>query len=365
MMKELIKKNKWKIIISTLLTLAPMLIGFILWNKLPDNMLTHWGGDGAADGSMSKLWAIILMPLILAVLNLVCLFVTFIDKKSAEQNEKIIRIVFWIMPVMSFLVNGFMYSVALGNAFNPFNVLPILIGILFIFLGNYLPKASRNRTYGVKLSWTLGNDENWNKTHRFTGRLWVAVGLILLVSAFLPTTAMIAVTASAFAVSIISPFVYSYIIYRKHKSEGVEYEKVFAKTKGEKIAVVISLICVALILVFVAVIMFTGNIVYTLGEDSFEIEASYYDDLTVKYSEIDSIEYSESTKAGYRTFGFGSARLSMGRFENEEFGDYTRYCYTACKESIVIKSGDRVLVINLKTTEETLALYNSLADKCK
>ena len=363
MIKDMIKKNKWRIIISTAVTLLPMLIGFILWNKLPDNMLTHWGADGAADGSMSKIFAIILLPLILAVVNLLCIFATLLDKRSAEQNEKIMKIVFWIMPVLSFLISGFMYSIALGTNFSPIVLMPIIFGALFIFLGNYMPKTRRNHTFGIKISWTLGNDENWNKTHRFTGKLWVILGLITLVSAPLPTKPTLIIGGCAVAAAVIAPLVYSYVIYRNHMKEGVEYEKIF--TKNTKTATLISIISVSAILVFVAALMFTGNISYSLGEDSFEIEASYHDDLTVKYSEIDSIEYSENTNAGYRTFGFASPRLSMGSFENEEFGDYTRYCYTACRESIIIRSGERVLVINLDTTEKTLELYNSLLDKCK
>ena len=49
-MKNWLKENKGKIILSTFLTMVPMLIGLILWNQLPDSMTTHWGADGAADG---------------------------------------------------------------------------------------------------------------------------------------------------------------------------------------------------------------------------------------------------------------------------------------------------------------------------
>ena len=180
----MVKKNKWRIILSAVLTLLPMLIGFILWNKLPDNMLTHWGSDGAADGSMSKLWAIILIPLILTAVNLLVIFATLLDRKSSEQNAKIIKIIFWIMPVLSLLVNGTMYSIALEGEFKILVILPLFLGILFIVLGNYTPKTTANRTVGIKIYWTLANDENWNKTHRFAGKVWVALGIILLVSAF-------------------------------------------------------------------------------------------------------------------------------------------------------------------------------------
>ena len=46
----MLKRNKWKIILSSLVVLLPILYGVIMWNQLPDVLTTHWGGDGVADG---------------------------------------------------------------------------------------------------------------------------------------------------------------------------------------------------------------------------------------------------------------------------------------------------------------------------
>ena len=48
------KKYKTTIIITTLITLLPIVIGLFLWNKLPDTLATHWGSDGTANGWSSK-----------------------------------------------------------------------------------------------------------------------------------------------------------------------------------------------------------------------------------------------------------------------------------------------------------------------
>jgi len=87
-----------------------------------------------------------------------------------------------------------------------------LIGIVIVICGNYLPKSRQNYTVGIKLPWTLHSETNWNKTHRFAGFLWVAGGLVILVSAFLPVKNIQLVVI---ALLVIAPFLYSYFEYKK------------------------------------------------------------------------------------------------------------------------------------------------------
>ena len=118
---------------------------------------------------------------------------------------------------------------------------PVLLGVLFIFIGNYLPKTKQNSALGIKFSWTLRNEENWNKTHRITGKVWVLGGLIMIFSIFLPPVAMVSVVVCVVLAMMLVPVVYSYSIYKKHQKEGVKYVAP-PKSKAEKIAVIISLI---------------------------------------------------------------------------------------------------------------------------
>jgi uncharacterized membrane protein len=261
-------------------------------------------------------------------------------------------------------VHIFIYSVALEKDWDLFALIPVLIGVLFMYIGNYLPKTIRNRTMGIKLKWTMGNDENWQKTHRLGGKLWFWGGLVMIASALLPINFTIAAMIAMILVGVIIPSIYSYCIYRKHKAEGVEYEPVFDK-KSDKVAIWITAIAVPLILAGVAVLMFTGNVEVTYGETAFQIVASYADDLTVSYEEVESIEYRESFDVGAREMGFGSARLSTGTFKNEEFGRYTIYAYTNGGGAVVLKKGDDVLVIVGKTAQQTREIYDTLAARIK
>ena len=361
----MIKNHKWKLIISSVVILLPIVFGVIMWNKLPETMVSHWGADGTADGTASKAFMVFGLPLILLAIQWLLLFLEFfINKNNKPQNNKIVGIVYTIIPITSVVVNASIYSIALGKEWNLFALIPVFIGGMFMLFGNYLPKTTRNRTMGIKLRWTLGNDENWNKTHRLGGRLWFWCGMVIVISALLPIKIAIAIMLVVTAICVLIPTVYSYRIYKKHRAEGIEYEPVFDK-KSDKVAIRITMVFVPVVLVAVAILMFTGSIEITYGETDFQIVASYMDDLTVSYDKVDSIEYRESFDVGFREMGYASAKLSMGTFRNDEFGRYTIYAYTKGEGAVVLKQGDRVLVLVGKTAEETKAVYDTLAEKIK
>ena len=134
----MLKKNKSRIIISSIIILLPMIFGLIMWDKLPDTMTTHWGADGNADGFSGKVFAVFGLPAITLILHFVCLLFTLFDKKQKEQNPKALGMIFWILPVVSLFTNGIMYRTAFGKEFDLAVFVPALLGVMFIFIGNYL-----------------------------------------------------------------------------------------------------------------------------------------------------------------------------------------------------------------------------------
>ncbi len=355
----MLKENRFKIIISSIVILLPILFGLMMWNKLPDTMAVHWGADGNADGFGVKPFAVFGLPVMLLVIHLLCLFFTALDQKQKEQNKKALRIIFWIIPVASLFVSGTVYAAAFGKEFDFIVLIPALLGVLAVLIGNYLPKVKQNRTLGIKVFWTLNNEENWNKTHRLGGKVWVIAGLIMIFAIFLPHALMIPVETCTIIAMIIIPTVYSYGIYKKHQKEGIVYAAA-SGGKAEKLAERIAIAIVSIILIGAAVIMFTGNIEIYCEDTSFRIDATYWADLEVDYSEISTLEYREDFDTGVRVNGFGSARLSMGAFQNDEFGSYTLYAYTGMKEYIVLRVGEKILVIGMKDADETREIYQSI-----
>ena len=215
----MLKKYRKTLIITTVITLLPILAGVILWNKLPEQMPMHFNAAGEVDGWAGKAFGVFGMPLILVAVQWLCALGSLkMDPKAANLNDKVMGLVLWIIPVVSVLMHVLVYGTALGKEMNVEVVLPVLIGLLLIIIGNWLPKCKQTYTLGIKLPWTLEDEDNWNRTHRFAGPIWVAGGMIIMAGGLVGGAFLWAMLA-AFAVMIIAPVVYSYRLYKKSKAE--------------------------------------------------------------------------------------------------------------------------------------------------
>ncbi len=212
----MIKQNKFKTVVSSIIILLPILFGLIVWDKLPEKIATHWGPDGNPDQYSSKLFAVVVLPLIVLAIQWLCLFLSGFDPKNRDQHKKVTGLIFWICPAVSVLCSCFTYFEAFKVAFNIGGICIAFIGILFIIIGNYMPKCKQNYTIGIKIPWTLNDEANWNATHRFAGRLWVIGGILLLPGAFLPITVLPWVLLVILPLVAV-PIVYSGIYYKNHK----------------------------------------------------------------------------------------------------------------------------------------------------
>ncbi|MBE6538132.1 MAG: DUF1648 domain-containing protein [Ruminococcaceae bacterium] len=360
----MIKNNKWRLIIASLIILLPVLAGLILWNELPDSMAVHWGSSGnTPDGYAGKAFAVFGIPCIFLALFWLCVIASSFDKKNKDQNKKALSMIIWLLPVLTTVVNVVLYLVALGKGkeINMNVISAFLFGFLFIFIGNYMPKCKQNFTLGIKVKWTLESEKNWNATHRFAGKLWFIGGFVMLFGALLPEKLFIYPLLIIVFPLVFAPMIYSYVFYKKQLREDPSSITPMVKSKGNKIALTVSLIFVAAILIFVGILMFTGDVNVSYTDADFTIEASYYQDLTVKYEEIDNVEYRENFDKGTRIYGYGSARLLLGTFKNEEFGNYTLYSYATSAPCIIITSGDKKLVIGLENAELTKAAFDEIS----
>lgn len=354
------RENKRTLLLTSLLTLSPVLVGLLLWEQLPEQMTTHWGADGVADGWSGRPFAVFGLPLILLAAQWLCIFFTGIDPKNKGQNRKVTQLVLWILPVVSLFTCGMVYATAFGADFPPEMLTFALLGIVFILVGNYMPKCKQNHTIGIKIKWTLENEENWNATHRMAGKLWVMVGFLSLFCGFLPLALIPVALVGLIAVTVVVPVLYSWSYHKKQKASGTCTACPQPAGKDRKTARAVSLLGLVVVSIFVAVLMFTGDLNVIYGDTSFTIEASYWSDLTVEYDAIDRIEYREDVEPGLRTYGFGSARLSLGQFKNEEFGLYTRYAYAGSRACVVLDAEGKTLVIAGRDIGQTREIYERL-----
>lgn len=204
------KKISKLTVITTLITLLPIALGIALYDRLPEVVATHWNIHNRPDGWSSRAMAVFGIPDILAALNLVCGGAT--DRLQSEGVPKrVLALCRWIIPVLSLILVPVMLYSAMGVSFDMGRIVCSILGIMFIIIGNYLPKCRRNGVVGIKIPWTLSSDENWDKTHRFAGFVWIVCGAAAIVGGWTkPVVAIVALVAM-----ILLPVVYSGIL--KHK----------------------------------------------------------------------------------------------------------------------------------------------------
>ena len=345
----MILKNKKALLLSSLLILLPIPVGLALQSRFPEEYLPNFG------------WLIFLPALTLLPAQWLCIWISYKDKSNQEKNQKPMTLVLWIMPLLSNLVCAVMFALLLDAEFSPYGFTAGAFGLMFTAIGNYMPKTRMNSTLGIKIRWTYSSEANWNATHRFAGKVWFWGGIVMLAGIFLTDGWVIALMAVNLIVLIGLPFWYSWRFYRQEKMEGKELNTQYPPMirKSGKYTTVF----LAVLLVFVAAVMFVGDLEYHFDETSFTIEADWYSDLTLSYDAVESLEYREFPVPGVRVGGYGSLRLLMGFFRNEEFGNHVRYSYYNPQSCIILTTKTQTYVLSAETPEETREIFEFLQAK--
>ena len=210
----MVKKNFKTLIMTSIIALLPCIAGIYLWDKLPEQMPMHFDINGNADGYASKAFAVFGFPVIMVAMQWLMAFLSDLDPKTKKNSKKTTAMVLWIIPSLSILLHTIIYAYSLGKEFNVTTPIILFFGLFFVVTGNYLPKMSQSYTIGIKFPWTLDSKENWNYTHRISGKIWVAGGILLIATAFLNLGWLY---LAIFAIMIAVPVIAS---YRFHKKEN-------------------------------------------------------------------------------------------------------------------------------------------------
>ena len=213
------KESKKTMIITSLLCLAPMILGAVYYGKLPAEMPIHWNAAGEVDGYASKAMAVFGLPLFLFVLEWVMYFVVLNDPKKQNQSKIMRDLGFWSVPSIALVIYPVMIFSALGYDIPIVPIACSLTGLILILCGNYMPKTKQNYTIGIKLPWTLHDPENWYKTHRLASFIWVVCGMVMIGCGFMTKFAVAGLIAVILVATLV-PTVYSYMLYRKKQKSA-------------------------------------------------------------------------------------------------------------------------------------------------
>ena len=210
--------NKKQMIITSIVCVLPMIIGAIIYSKLPKQMPIHFNYSGNADNYAPKAFVCFALPLIM--LFAILFFHVFInnDFKYNGGGSVVATISKWTIPVVSVIVFALCSIYGLGYNLSSTKYIIGAVVIVIIFSGNYLPKCRQNYTVGIKLPWTLNDINNWNKTHRMAGVLWIICGILFAISAFLGRVGEVSIII-LIIVMVCVPTAYSFLLYKnkRHK----------------------------------------------------------------------------------------------------------------------------------------------------
>ncbi|MGL4522102.1 MAG: SdpI family protein [Bacilli bacterium] len=201
---------------QTIIIAIMFVFSAIVFKDLPDQVVTHFDSNGTPDGWMSRTVGTFFLPVLSIILYLLMKYMPTIDPKKKNFNrfsksyQMFLSVFFIFMLVLHIITVGY----NLGWDVNIALSIQLLMGILFLYLGNEMPRFKQNYFLGIRTPWTLSNEEVWNRTHRVGGYGFIAAGVCFIGSIFLPTNVgMIVPLIVLFAVAIFT-MVYSYSVYK-------------------------------------------------------------------------------------------------------------------------------------------------------
>ena len=211
------KKTNKTLIISTILCLLPIVLGLVLYESLPDEIAIHFDSAGRPDNYLPKALAVFGLPVLLAAINVYLHFRLNSDPRRENASASLKAASRWALPLIALVLMPVTLFMAMGSPLPVVMVAKAMAGLVIAVCGNYLPKCRRNFTVGIRLPWTLASDENWRRTHRFAGFVWVTGGLIMTGDAFLsiPYVSLIVIV-----LLVVLPSVYSYVTYMNQDKKG-------------------------------------------------------------------------------------------------------------------------------------------------
>lgn len=211
-------KNKMYNIVLIAMVLISLIGTVFIYNRLPDKVPSSWDMKGEVTAFQHKLFVYFTAILPLVMYGLLK-FLPKVDPKreSYVKHRKAYEAVVSVIIVFLILMHWITIVYSLDYDINVTAFIQILIGIMFLVMGNYMPQIRHNYFLGIKTPWTLASEAVWKKTHMVGGYIFFLIGLIFMINGFIFTKTSFYITIGLTLVSTIGLTVYSYLLYKKEK----------------------------------------------------------------------------------------------------------------------------------------------------
>jgi len=211
--------RKW---LAPTLLIAGLIFTWIVFNDLPAEVPIRWSFQGEPVQFRPKWpWAFVGPAVGLGVWVLL-LGLRAVDPRRGhyEKFDETYWLLLNVMGVFFFLITILTQLWALGLGVAMPRLILGSIGVLFMAMGNYLPRLKSNWWIGIRTPWTLDSERVWRETHRVAGRAFVIGGLAAVIGSVLPAPLQTVVSVGGLVLAATVPVVYSYLAYRREKTTG-------------------------------------------------------------------------------------------------------------------------------------------------
>jgi len=207
------------IVLVLILTAVMTLVAYPV---MPDAVASHWNAAGDLNGTMPKFWGLILIPLLMYGFCALLVFLPRIDplRNNYQKFQDYYNGFILVFAAFLFFIQLQIILWGLGIPISPNLTMPVMIGILFIYIGFLIGHAEPNWFVGIRTPWTLSSDSVWKKTHQRGATLFKLAGVVSMIGILAGIYAWLFILIPAIAVALYT-VVYSYIEFRKEQTTGI------------------------------------------------------------------------------------------------------------------------------------------------
>lgn len=175
------KKDRKILILSVIICLLPMILGIVFYNRLPEQMPIHFTINNVPDNYAPKNFALFGIPIIMVIVQSICIIgTTRINKIKNIEKPRILKIMEWFIPILTVTIYIIMIEVSLGSDVYVGKSVCLILGILFMIIGNYIPKMSYESSKTI-FHPTPKNEKSFRKMSKMMGYLFIVMGIVLLI----------------------------------------------------------------------------------------------------------------------------------------------------------------------------------------
>ncbi|WP_297942080.1 SdpI family protein [uncultured Faecalibaculum sp.] len=352
-MKQQFQTYRKELIAESLILLLPSLAGLVLPGSRSDLLRLEWQ------------W-------FLPAFNLAVCWDTFLIAAALPScgtlPPKTLTSFFQLLTVFQTAICLIMMALDYGSQFNVMTLVNGITALLFLLIGNLLPKTGPNSIVGIRTSWALQSEDCWNHTQRQSGKLLVFCSLIMLLCCFMPVWQPLALYWTALTAALAGSVWISWNYAKNHPATPAASLQNPQEKKAEKTAAIITTVLLLFVVLSVGALIALSDYQVEFLPDRLVLDASTASDASVQYAQIRSMDLvnpeDPQAAAGSKVIGYNGFGLEMGTFDNSLYGRYQRYV-RGDGPVIVIRSKQETIVFSGRNAGETREMFEELESRVR